>query len=225
MAVSLNAKQLRFVELYQQTIANGSPNATSSYLEAYPGCSRASAESAAARLLKDVRVQQLLQPVRQVADAARVEQVRGIEITRDRIRLEMARLAYFDPRRLFDADGNRIPIHLLDEDTAVCLAQFEVEEETDDEGTVTRVTKVKAWDKRQALRDLADTEPGVWAEDAKEEVPGGTTNVNVTVVNRIDQYAAAFAGAADREGATADGPQPLAKPVQGPSPTAATPAN
>ena len=31
---------------------------------------------------------------------------------------ELARIAFFDPRRLLDDDGNPIPLHLLDADTA-----------------------------------------------------------------------------------------------------------
>jgi phage terminase small subunit len=202
--MALNAKQVRFVEAYQRTLLAGKPNATQAYIEAGYKAKGHSAESAAARLLSHVEVQQLLRGPKRAAEVARVEAVRGIEVTRDRIRLEMARLAFVNPKSLFHADGTPKGIHELDDDTACALAQFEVEEEVCDDGTTVRTRKYKLWDKRLALRDLADTEAGVWAEDAKGDGAGaGATNVNVTVVNRIDQFAAAFAGAADREEAGA----------------------
>ena len=43
------------------------------------------------------------------------------DITPERTRREIARLAYFDIRKAFDADGEPIPIHKLDDDIAAAL--------------------------------------------------------------------------------------------------------
>ena len=203
--MAINAKQLRFVELYQQSLAAGKPNAAQAYSVAYGQPNLKTAKACAYKLLTNADLQQLLQPAQQAAEVARVATVHGIEITRDRIRLEMARLAFVNPKNLFRDDGTPKAVCELDDDTAAALAQFEVEQATTDDGTTVRTTKYKLWDKNKALSTLADTEPGVWADDARNkdaQAPPavvGITNVNVTVVNRIDQFAAAFASAAARE--------------------------
>src|SRR4051812_41340414 len=115
MARPLNPRQLRFVELF---LAGNT--GTEAYARAY-GCTRAAAKGSAPRLLADERVQQLLQPARQ-------EQLRGIDIARDRVRLEMARLAFVSVKDLFTPDGRLKPVGELDADTAAAVAQFDVEE-------------------------------------------------------------------------------------------------
>lgn len=188
-----NPKQLRFVELYQRTVAAGQPNATRAYMEAYGQTDARAARAAAARLLAKGSVQQLLRPTRDAAEAARVEQVRGIEITRDRIRLEMARLAFVDPRRFFRPDGTPKPVADLDDDTAAALASVEVEERVVPGSEVTvRTTKIRLWDKGRALASLADTEPGVWAgkDSSGGNHPAPAGNVHVNVVNVLPAPAA-----------------------------------
>jgi len=189
----LNPKQLRFVELYQLSVAGGQPNATQAYMEAYGQTDARAARAAAARLLARGSVQQLLRPAREAADTARAERVRGIEITRDRIRLEMARLAFVDPRRFFKPDGSPKSVVDLDEDTAAALAAVEVEERgVPGSEVVVRTTKIKLWDKGRALASLADTEPGVWAgkDSSGGASPAPAGNVNVNVVNVLPAPAA-----------------------------------
>ena len=197
---SLNPRQLKFVERY---LATG--NATQSYIDAYPDSSRKAAEANAARLIRDDRVQQLVAPAQQQAqkqvEQETTEAITRVVITRDRIREELAKLAFVNPKRFFNSDGTPRPIHELDDDTAAALAGFEVEEvweavETSDEleaqpnggalkrrrgpQVVVRTKKFKLWDKNRALVSLGNTEPGVWA-GVKE--PGHTTNVNVAVMS------------------------------------------
>lgn len=196
---ALNAKQLRFVELYQKSLAAGKPNATQAYLDAGYKCSAASARAAAARLLADVSVQHLLQPAQQAVEVARQQTLTSIEITRDRIRLELARLSFVNPKNLFHPDGRRKALHELDDDTAAAVAQFEVEEEVDgDTATVLRTTKVKFWDKNRALQSLGDTEPGVWVDPKGAGAVGGATNVNVSVNAAVFTLTAADLDAAEQ---------------------------
>lgn len=42
---------------------------------------------------------------------------------------ERKRLAFFDPRKLFDLEGRPLPIHELDDDTAAAIAGLDVVEE------------------------------------------------------------------------------------------------
>lgn len=198
-------------------------------MDAYDQTDAKAAKAAASRLLTNGNVQQLLKPVQQVAEVVRQQTVAGIEITRDRIRLEMARLSFVNPKNLFTADGQRKGIHELDDDTAAALAQFEVEEEIDEDGTTLRTTKVKFWDKNRALQSLGDTEPGLWA-DPKGEPGNGTTNVSVTVNTGIVTLTAADLDAAEQLAPLAGrdvhphgGPQPVhpARPAPAPAPVLA----
>lgn len=183
----LNERQLKFVERY---VATG--NATQSYIDAGYACNADSAQAAAARLLADVRVQRLVNPPRhpppQATDSpphGRADLLRAIEVTRERIRLEMARIAFANPKDLFRPDGTPRGVHELDDDAAAALAQFEVEEVTDlsdkDAPKVVRTSKFKFWDKNRALRSLGDTEAGVWVGKGPDQAGAGTTNVSVTV--------------------------------------------
>lgn len=61
----------------------------------------------------------------------------------ERTKLEIARIAYFDPRRMFDKDGRPLSITELDDDTAAVVAGLDVFEERDSEGMV--IGHVKKW--------------------------------------------------------------------------------
>lgn len=94
------------------------------------------------------------------------------EITQDRVLQEYARLAFCDPRRLFNADGSPKPIEELDDDTAAALAGLEVREEFEGKGqerTLAGYTKkYKLVNKLGALDSLAK-HLGLF--DSKEEDP------------------------------------------------------
>lgn len=79
----------------------------------------------------------------------------GPEITPDRVLAEEARIAFADPRAVFGPDGEPLPPHRLDEDTARALAAMEVVESTTKSGETTVRRKYKFWDKRAALDRLA----------------------------------------------------------------------
>jgi phage terminase small subunit len=81
-----------------------------------------------------------------------------LEITADKVLSEIARLAFSDARKLFDSNGDLIPIHLLDDDTAVTIAGIEVTEIDTGEGKpLTRLKKIKRWDKTKNLELLGRT--------------------------------------------------------------------
>lgn len=82
------------------------------------GYSETSAHVTGARLLKMPKVAAAIA-------AARARQVEKLELTADRVLLEFMRLAYFDPGKLYDQNGKRIPVGELDEDTRRAVAAVE----------------------------------------------------------------------------------------------------
>ena len=103
---------------------------------------------------------QLLQkPSVQAAIAARQkEREQRIAVTADRVLLEAARLALFDPRKLFNDDGSPKGITELDDDTAAAVAGIEVVEQFEGSGKdrvfVGYLKKYRIADKNQALEKL-----------------------------------------------------------------------
>lgn len=116
------------------------------------GYSKKSACSQASRLLTKAKVQQYLtQKKQKVADK--------LEITMERTLNEIGRIAFQDPRRLFNADGTFKSIHELDDDTAAVLSGTEIEESFTEKNKVKLSTgrniKLKFWPKDKALEMLA----------------------------------------------------------------------
>ena len=79
-------------------------------------------------------------------------------ITQERVLTELARIAFFDPRRLLDDDGNPIPLHRLDADTAAVIGALEIEDIFEGRGDGRRpvgvVRKYKVADKMTAITNL-----------------------------------------------------------------------
>lgn len=76
-------------------------------------------------------------------------------ITHERVLREYARLAFFDPRKLFDEDGNPKHITDLDDDTAAALIGLDVAKEVDeDTEAITHTKKYKLANKLGALDSL-----------------------------------------------------------------------
>lgn len=72
--------------------------------------------------------------IRQAIDSALGDLAARVGITAEMVMRERKRLATFDPRKLFDADGSPKPIQDLDDDTAAALAGIEVLEEFEGTG-------------------------------------------------------------------------------------------
>lgn len=75
----------------------------------------------ASRLADNPKVALRIEHYRKIA-------ARKLEVTVERIALETARIAFFDPRELFDDDGNPIPIGDLPEDVARAIAGVDVDD-------------------------------------------------------------------------------------------------
>lgn len=89
-----------------------------------------------------------------VADLTR-QAAASNEITVERVLREMARLAFFDIRKLVNADGTPKPLHELDDDTAAAIAGLEVARVGNAMIGEGEVLKFKIADKNSALDKLA----------------------------------------------------------------------
>lgn len=147
--MKLSAKRARFVKEYLTDL-----NATRAAEAA--GYKATTAKSQGSRLLTYDDVSAAIQ----VGQSKRLS---GLEITADRVLKEIARLAFSDVRKLFDADGNLKAIPDLDDDAAAALSTVEVLREKTtrrQEGEESiesneHVVKVKSWDKPKSLELLA----------------------------------------------------------------------
>jgi phage terminase small subunit len=80
-------------------------------------------------------------------------------VTAERVMAEYAKLAFFDPRKLFNENGTPKEISELDDDTAAALAGLDVQDVYEGYGEDRRfigyVKKYKLSDKRAALDSIA----------------------------------------------------------------------
>ncbi len=141
----MTPKQTRFVAEY---LANGL-NATKDAISA--GYSEKTADTQGARLLVNVKVAQVIE--------ARTSKImERLDVTSDMVVQEIAKLAFFDPRKLFNDDGSMKLISEIDDHSAVALAGFDVCELFDGTGDQKHVygllKKVKLADKSRDLEVL-----------------------------------------------------------------------
>ena len=142
--MALTPKQKIFADEYLIDL-----NATRAYKVAYPRVkNEETAAAAGARLLRNVKVVEYVQKRMD-------ERAQRTEITQDRVLQELAKLGFFDIRRLFDDSGKPLDITGLDDETAACIAGLEVmdvyEGTGEDKEFVGYVKKYKLSDKLKAL--------------------------------------------------------------------------
>ena len=140
----LTPKQQKFINEY---LVDG--NATQSAIRA--GYSKKTAQQTGS--------ENLLKPVISTAIIkALQEQEQRTEITADWTLKEIHRIASFDPRKLYDENGNFKEIKDLDDDTAAAIGGIDVVHRNygkDDDKTEETTKKLKIWDKNSALEKLA----------------------------------------------------------------------
>ena len=151
---NLNPKQQRFCEEYIIDL-----NATQAAIRA--GYSKKTADSQASRLLTNVKVKEYICVLQQ-----KIQNKTGI--TAERVLNELAKIAFFDVRKIHDSNGQLLPIQDIDDDSAAGIAGLESYEETANKGEETFtsgiVRKIKIADKRGALNDLG-RHLGIFAKD------------------------------------------------------------
>jgi phage terminase small subunit len=142
--MALTPRQRRFVLAY---VVN--PNAAAAARAA--GYAHGSAKVTAARLLTNANVQAEI--------ARRQAKVSSeLEITAENVLLSMARVAFADPRRLFDKEGMLRPVHELDDDMAGAISSVEVvtrQARGGKPGEVEYVRKIRLSSRTEAQANLA----------------------------------------------------------------------
>lgn len=130
------------------------------------GCSDSAADKAGQRMSKTVLFLSMLKERQEAV-------YDNLEITTERILKERARLAFFDARKLFDANGQPIPIQDLDDDTAAALAGLEVVEEFEGQGKERKfigyTKKYRLADKGASLTSL-EKQKGMFEKDNAQKV-------------------------------------------------------
>ena len=139
----LTARQERFCEEYiiDKSLTEAAVRA---------GYSRKCAVAVALRNMKIAEVKNRI-------DNALKEQSKRIEITADRVILEIARIAFMDIKNIFDENGNLKRITELPEDISRAISSVEVSrsKNVDDDTEYELIAKIKLWDKVKALELLS----------------------------------------------------------------------
>lgn len=162
MAAKLTQKQKKAANEYLKDL-----NQTRAYIAA--GYSENGAKSGAARLFANVNIKAYI-------EAELNKHALNCGITVERVLSELAKLAFFDPRKLFESDGSPKQLHELDDDTAMAVAGFEfieLFEGTDDQKhAYGLLKKYKLTDKRAALVDIGK-HLKMFTEKVENTGPGG----------------------------------------------------
>lgn len=137
----LTPKQERFVSEYLCDL-----NATQAAIRA--GYRKKAAYATGAENLRKPEVAEAIEKAKKVI-AARVT------ITQDEVLREYKRIAFFDPAKLFDEEGNPVRIDQLDEDTRRAIAGLDVQEMYAESVNTGRIKKYKIASKLGALDSLA----------------------------------------------------------------------
>jgi phage terminase small subunit len=106
-----------------------------------------SAHVAAARMLKNAKVKAAI-------DGWSARTLQKLEMSAEEVLRELSKVGKFDARRLYDKDGNRLPVHLLDDVTAAAIVGVEDETTEGPCFVTTRKQRVRAADKLRALELL-----------------------------------------------------------------------
>lgn len=144
VAAPLEPRQQRFVDEYLVDL-----NGTQAYMRAEPGTTEKSARTLASRMLAKVNVQKTIA-------AERAKTAAKLELSRERVLAEYAKLAFFDMRQAYhDSGALKLP-HELDEETAAAIAGYETVEMDGGgkDAPPLQVRKVKWADKRAALDSI-----------------------------------------------------------------------
>jgi phage terminase small subunit len=170
-----NLRHEQFVQLY---FADPEKNAERAYANAGFQVKTAkekstSASACSVRLLKDARVQKRLA---ELVD----RQIKRLDISADRVLVEMSRIAFSDVRKVVGENGYISDPAEWDDDMACAVAGLETEKLYEGKGKdrtfIGYTQKIKLWDKNTALTNLAKHFKLLTTD---EEVKGDTYNFHL----------------------------------------------
>lgn len=159
----MRGKHKEFADAY---LADPDLNATRAYMKVYPNSSVEAARSSAAELLTSANVTQYV-------TKALEERQKRVHVTQDWVIEELAKIAGFDPRKLFDDQGGVKPVSEWDDSTAASISDFQAAElfggEGEDRQAIGLVKKISTRDKVKAL-ELLGKHLGLFIE--RKEITG-----------------------------------------------------
>jgi phage terminase small subunit len=148
------------IKLFVEALLSNGENVTQAAVAA--GFSPKSAASQGSRLLKNVKV-------RQIIDSRRTALVAKYELTTDMIVRSIVQELTFDPAKLYDESGNLRKITDLPEDVRMALSSIEFEQVGSPDAPVF-VRKVK-WAARLGAREQAMKHLGMFEKDNSQRSP------------------------------------------------------
>lgn len=156
--MKLRPKQERFVQEYLVDL-----NATAAAIRA--GYSKKTAEVIGYENLRKPQIKEAI-------DKAIQTRNQRLEVTQDMVIIELAKLGFFDIRKLFDENGKPLDISQLDDDTAAALVGLDVQDVYEINGNekmfVGYIKKYKMADKIRAL-ELLGKHLGAWEPRDKNQ--------------------------------------------------------
>lgn len=159
---STKAKLREFADLYRGGPDGVRGNQAKCYKLTHPKASPKVCESMGSEYMNHPYTKAYLQ---EKTDAV----ASGADITQERVLREIARIAFFDGRKLTDSDDNPIPLNMLDDDTAAAIAGVKVRRVVDDEnGNASTVIEYKIADKNSSLEKLMKY-LGAYEKDNKQK--------------------------------------------------------
>lgn len=172
----MSAKELSAQHKLFCTLLAADPkqNKAQAYRGVYPECKGSGAAAANAnRLLKRANVAAYFSELDAKANEIAADR---FAITAENVAREKSRIAYFDPRRLFHADGIPKKIHELDDDTAAAITSFKVMVKSiaGPEGSPPTLCEVidVSWEKKTAILDQLSKQIGQYEKDNKQRNGG-----------------------------------------------------
>lgn len=137
----MNDAQKRFCDEYLIDL-----NATRAYRTAYPGCQKdETANTNSSRLLRNAKVQEYIQE-------RQIELQNETNITQKRIIEELANIAFFNIKDVYNANGTLKSINELDEKTARAISSIKSLQKVTN--VQDQTVEIKSYDKKGALELL-----------------------------------------------------------------------
>lgn len=159
-------KQERFCQEYLIDL-----NATQAAIRAGYSAEKGAGQFAR-RLMENPRIQARISALKRQTHMATL-------ITREMVLKEIARIAFFDIRKLVDADGKPKRLHELDADTAAALSGLDIAKIGNTVTGEGEVLKFKVSDKNAALEKLAK-HLGLFELDNSQSQPKITNTIDVS---------------------------------------------
>ncbi len=151
-------------------------NAAQAYLKIRPNVKLTTAAVEGGKLLRNPYVAECI-------DKERARLKAKYALTSERVLAEHAKLAFFDPKKLVDENGEPIPLHLLDDDTAAALGAIELRSmEVNGDVVVKKIHRFKPYSKPAVL---ALVNRILHLEDKPPEEPEGAPVDHMDLARRM----------------------------------------